>query len=202
MKRITGVVATVLAFGWVSVAHAYIVDLYEFTGDDAHVQMDITGDGTNSITFTVKILDPKINDVPYGDITAVWFNFNPFPEYEDLITVTGTHVEEDNWSFKENLADLPEYADLTPVTGWDAGILIGFKPGNDSITNTTFTITSNYPELLKLGTYFGARLKSTPGVEGSSKLVGNYNPIPEPGTMLLFGTGLAGLAAVGRRRKN
>ena len=27
-------------------------------------------------------------------------------------------------------------------------------------------------------------------------------PVPEPGTMLLFGTGLAGLAAVSRRRRS
>ena len=33
-------------------------------------------------------------------------------------------------------------------------------------------------------------------------VTGNEAPIPEPGTILLFGTGLAGLAAVGRRRKN
>ncbi len=34
------------------------------------------------------------------------------------------------------------------------------------------------------------------------EVTGNAAPIPEPATMLLFGTGLAGLAAVSRRRKS
>ena len=41
-----------------------------------------------------------------------------------------------------------------------------------------------------------------PGEVGQNYLVNMRTPVPEPGTMLLFGTGLAGLAAVSRRRRS
>jgi len=38
-------------------------------------------------------------------------------------------------------------------------------------------------------------------IQGEGRLI-QGNPVPEPNTMLLFGTGLAGLAAVGRRKRS
>jgi len=39
-------------------------------------------------------------------------------------------------------------------------------------------------------------------ITSNSTGTGGGNPVPEPGTILLFGTGIAGLTAIGRRKKN
>ena len=53
--------------------------------------------------------------------------------------------------------------------------------------NITYTKNNNFPQLSHMA-IFGRDVTQV--------------PVPEPATMLLFGTGLAGLAAVARRRKN
>jgi hypothetical protein len=210
IKSIIMFFSLVLVISVIPVAvFGYSVTLDEFTGDDAQIQLDITGDGTSSITFSVNVLRPV-----FADIGGVWFNFNSFPT--SSLNVTGAEVTD--WVFSEdgvsnastsnnNLGGAGNiYRD-----GWDAGVAFGSAGlgGSGQIHNTIFTISSTTAETLTLGTLFGARLQSVGDFSdnrgGSSKLVGSVNPtpapVPEPTTIILFGAGLVGLVAARLRKK-
>jgi hypothetical protein len=76
------------------------------------------------------------------------------------------------------------------------------KKGIAGGTSATFTIAGDFSGLTaeQVATAIFARFQAVNG--GDSDVAGNPNaPIPEPMTMLLFGTGLAGVAARVRRRR-
>jgi len=195
MKKIFLMIALLFWF-FPGIVFGYSVSLYDFTGDDAEVLIEITGDGTDSITFEVQVQNPD-----YADIKGVWFNFDSFPTGD--LTATGADVT--YYSFIDNgVDDLGNGATIAPEGSFDAGIEIGLQGigGGDNFYITSFTVSSTCHENLNLGDYFGARVTSVgdDDREGSSKLIGTATPVPESTTMLLLGTGLVGLSRASRKK--
>ncbi len=95
------------------------------------------------------------------------------------------------------------------LTFYKNGQLVQSFTGNEAINpshangDQTASSTNLYINFLNLPEFDSFRLASTNyAFEADNIAVGNVAPVPEPGTVLLLGLGLFGLAIYGKRRMN
>lgn len=156
----------------------------------------------NSFTFTIT------NTSRSGSITGIGFDLTGTSRGD--FTIAGASNSNFRIAMNENAqagAVTSEGVnrgtfDFALITGSNFGggtVAEGIGPGQSA----TFTITGNFSGMTAQQIAEAISVRFQGIMPGDQSTVGEPvpNPIPEPMTMLLFGTGLAGTAAAARRRR-
>ena len=152
----------------------------------------------NTFCFTLT------NTSSTGSITAIGFNLP-----DDRGTFTLTTTSDSDFKLKNDVkaqaggqqtASTYDFALLTGKNFGGGNVAAGLTAGQSG----TFCITGDFSGLTadQIARTIALRFQGI-GPRDESEVIGpNPGAIPEPMTMLLFGTGLAGIAARARRRRN
>lgn len=154
----------------------------------------------NTFTFTLN------NTSTTGSITALGFNLPGTDRGEFTLMSTS------NSNFALDTEVKAQAGAQTSLSTFDFALLTGKNFGGGTVaegivagSNGTFTITGDFSNLSadQIATAIFLRFQGI-GPRDLSEVIGpgQHNPVPEPVTMILFGTGLAGVAARVRRRRN
>ncbi len=222
MKKVLSGAACAVLIGFASSAYAiptgenFVVDFRSWGG--AHGLDSYTMDGVTAEALpNDTLIDYKLNHDVTDGLGIKWFLDADADEieYREQLLVTSAGFEA-NGAWITNLYPEPDGSD--PING-EAGRLIlnglyefDFFGKNSSGGDYwidfggTFNVTTALFQALPYtytSTFFGREITKTKWDDNEFSVAGFTGaPVPEPATMILFGTGLAGLAAVGRRRKS
>lgn len=157
--------------------------------------------------FTFTITNTSVAPGSTGTITNIGFAL-PGDHINNFQIVSATNT---NYAVAHDLnatagsQNFVSTFDLVLTNKSNGNITFGGGKVEDGIaggTSATFTVSGDFGNLSAeaIAQSIFARFQAVNG--GDSDVAGNPNaPIPEPMTMLLFGTGLAGVAAKVRRRR-
>ncbi len=163
-----------------------IVDIYSNT---TSVEVTIVASIAGNSPLPVGDANNLMEDNFYSRIGESW-----------SISITG---------LTDGMYDVYLYEPHNPNVGTGSGSLNfnAFTHINGNFYNGSFVQGSNYHLLSNVDvtggtlTANGSQPRGYSGLSGMQIVSGQQAPVPEPATMFLFGTGIAGLAAVSRRRK-